>query len=383
MDRLPDSSGPPLRRFLTAFSLYTFWCLLAAISDLRGYTSLSRAAAMPLLAGIVATNLAFLVMACIDQKRRPAPKRIALAQSLLGIVWASAYAFLSSGAGELVSGIYITTFLFATLNVGRRALVYLALISVTGYGLVILVKSLLNPLQTDIWRESIPLGIFAGVVTGLLLYGINLQKSRQQMPNVDGDGASAMDKSVHGPDHDYITKTFNQRYIIDSLAREKGWTDRTNNPFSICVFDIDRFSAISAEHGSRVSEHILNEFLQRIRGVLRAMDAVNPTGIERTIGRYSNQEYIAILPHTSLRGAERCAERARQAIEDTPFERAQSLTISTGVAEYRRGETVAELLVRAEKRLKVAIKAGGNKVCGDASKKPGNAKIIELHNLKS
>jgi diguanylate cyclase (GGDEF)-like protein len=282
-----------------------------------------------------------------------------------------------------VSGIYITTFLFAAQNVGRRALVYLAIISVAGYSFAILIKSLLNPLQTDFWRESIPLGIFAGIVAWLLVYGINLQKARQQRPEPDGDETSAMNKPVRGPDHDYITKTFNQRYIIDSLAREKGWTDRTNNPFSICVFDIDRFSAISAEHGSRVSEHILEEFLQRIRGVLRAMDAVNPTGIERTIGRYSNEEYIAILPHTSLRGAERCAERARQAIAETPFEREQRLTISTGVAEYRRGETVTELLVRAENKLKVAIKAGGNKVCGDASKEAGTAKIIELHNLKS
>jgi diguanylate cyclase (GGDEF)-like protein len=113
------------------------------------------------------------------------------------------------------------------------------------------------------------------------------------------------------------------------------------------------------------------------------MDAVNPTGIGRTFGRFSNQEYIAILPHTNLRGARRCAERIREAVTGEPFSQVHQLTVSAGVTEYQRGETIADLLSRAEKSLDTAVEAGGNQVQSDAARESGNAQIIELHKLNS
>ena len=170
---------------------------------------------------------------------------------------------------------------------------------------------------------------------------------------------------------------------MDSLVREKGWTDRSNNPFSICIVDIDSFSDLSDELGPTNSDRILREFAQRVRGALRAMDAVNPTGIGRTFGRFSNLEYVAILPHTNLRGAQRCAERIRESVADEPFSEAYQLTVSAGVTEYQRGETIAELLARAEKSLDTAVNSGGNQVHGDVARETGNAEIIELHKLNS
>lgn len=380
MDTLPDNPARPLQQFLTAFSLYLLWCTLAWASDFLGYTSLPRESAVVLMSGITATNLLFVVMACANVKHQPPTQTVALAQCVLGIVWVTLYTFLSTGAGELVSGIYITTFLFATVSVGRRSLFHLAIFSVVSYGLVILVKSLVDLSMTDLWRESIHLAIFTGVIGWLIFYRLPIQRIKPQIP---GLAPGAANEQGHAPDHDYFTKSFNQRYIMDSLTREKGWTDRSNNPFSICIFDIDSFNALSAEHGTRVSERILEEFSHRVRGALRAMDTVKPTGIERTLGRFSNEEYIAILPHTSLRGAERCADRTRQAIADTPFERKHDLTISAGVAEYRRGETIAKLLARAEQALHEAIQTGGNRVCGGSTREPGSAQVIELHKLNS
>ena len=184
-------------------------------------------------------------------------------------------------------------------------------------------------------------------------------------------------------DRDYFTKSFNQRYIMDSLVREKGWTDRSNNPFSICILDIDSFSDLDDENSPVIADRVLREFSQRVRSALRAMDAVNPTGIGRTFGRFSNQEYVAILPHTNLTGAKRCAERVREAVSGKSFADTHHLTVSVGVTEYQRGETIADLLSRAERSLDTAVEAGGDQIHSDTVRQSGNAEIIELHKLNS
>jgi diguanylate cyclase (GGDEF)-like protein len=218
------------------------------------------------------------------------------------------------------------------------------------------------------WPGSIQLLIFLGIVAWLLKFA--------NRPNTEDVFHSLAESN-------YAMKSYNQRYIMESLAREKGRADRSNNPFSICIFDIDRFSKISEKHGSTISDVVLREFSKRVRGELRAMDSINPTGIERTFGRFNQEEFVTILPHTGLAGAHRCAERIRDIVADTPFDDKHTLTISAGVAVYRRGETISDLLSRTEQGLRLAILDGGNRIHGHAPGRSEPAQVFELHTLKN
>ena len=379
----PDSMARPIRQYLVAFSLYLLWCVLAWTSDFLGYTALPKESASVILAGILATNLLFLFVTCCKVINQPPKSTIALAQCIFGITWATLYTFLSSGVGELFAGIYITVFLFAVSNLRPSLLPQLAIFSAVSYSFVLLAKWLLHPITTYFWPDSIGFAFYIGFAGWLVILTRNPQRQNNLAPWGEKSLRSMANDIDQIEGRDYLTKSFHQRYIMDSLVREKGWTDRSNHPFSICIIDIDSFSDLSDELGPAISNRILQEFSERVRSALRAMDAVNPTGIGRTFDRFSNQEYIAILPHTNLRGARRCAERIREAVTGEPFSQVHQLTVSAGVTEYQRGETIADLLSRAEKSLDTAVEAGGNQVQSDAARESGNAQIIELHKLNS
>ena len=90
------------------------------------------------------------------------------------------------------------------------------------------------------------------------------------------------------------------------------------------------------------------------------MDSVNATEHRGSFGRYGGEEFIAILPGSSLGGAERCAERIRAIVAHEEFRGRYHVTVSTGVAEYERGETVPQLLTRADQALYKAKRDGRN-----------------------
>ena len=155
-----------------------------------------------------------------------------------------------------------------------------------------------------------------------------------------------IDRISQAAERNHLTKSFNRHYILDSLTREKGRTDRSNHPFSVCVLDIDHLDEARVTHGPLVCDRILKQVARHVRGELRAMDGCKSGGNRHSFGRFSEAEYIVILPQTNQGGARRCAERIRAAIELDPIDEEHAATISGGVVEYHRGETIPELLER-------------------------------------
>jgi diguanylate cyclase (GGDEF)-like protein len=382
-DTGPASSSKPMQQFSLAFGLYALWSALAWLSNFSGHTTLSTEAAIILLAGIMATNALFFSLAKTSPVHGLPNATVLLAQGVCGIAWATLYSFLSSGAGEFIPLIYITTLLFAMSNVGQRPLVQLAIFSAVSYSLVIIMKAVLAGPDSFVWPDVTPLVVFAGVTGWVLIYGRHLQELRLQLVQRNSSLQSIIDKMARTAEQDNSSAVFNQRYMMESLTREKGRTDRTNNPFSVCILDIDFFAAFIDEYGSLAAERALKNFSRRIRGELRAMDSANPCGFKRCFGRFGNEEYLVILPQTGLRGAERCGERICEAIRKWPIDETYEQTVSGGVAEYKRGETIPELLARADEALRNAKENGGNRIICSQPKKPRRAEIVPLRKLPS
>jgi diguanylate cyclase (GGDEF)-like protein len=83
------------------------------------------------------------------------------------------------------------------------------------------------------------------------------------------------------------------------------------------------------------------------------------------VGRYGGEEFVVLLAHTGLEGAAVTAERLRARTErfQLPKPAPQiALTISIGVAEYRRGETLEQVLARADRALYNAKEFGRNRI---------------------
>jgi diguanylate cyclase (GGDEF)-like protein len=376
IDHESDSTG----RFAIALFLYAVWCGLAWLSSALGETTIDARNAIIILAGISATNALFFGISRASPFHRPSETSVTAMQCVFGIVWATFYTYHSVGAGELVMGMYITTILFAIFQVNNTVLASLTGFAVISFGSVTFAKGLLMSEQITYWTDTLSLLAFLAVMTCVIVYGRHITLLKEQLQNRNEELRSVIQKISHVAERDHLTKSFNRHYIMDSLAREKGRTDRSNNPFSICIFDLDHFKLLNDDYGHLVGDRILRGFAQRVRGELRTMDAVNRSEHRRSFGRFGGEEFIAILPATNLEGAARAAERIRKSVHDRVFDDTYKVTVSVGVAEYKRGEAISQLLKRADQALYQAKDNGRDRVCVSELKKARakKARVMDL-----
>jgi diguanylate cyclase (GGDEF)-like protein len=159
--------------------------------------------------------------------------------------------------------------------------------------------------------------------------------------------------------YDELTRLLNRRSLLEQLQLEKSRADRTGTGFSIALFDIDHFKRVNDNHGHAAGDAVLKQFAELMRLVMRDSDV---------FGRYGGEEFMLILPATELAAALKGAERLRAAIAAKDWNAVVpnlALTVSAGVARYRKGEAIEQLISRADAALYQAKGAGRNQVSGE------------------
>ncbi len=139
---------------------------------------------------------------------------------------------------------------------------------------------------------------------------------------------------------DDLTKVFNYRYLMEFLESEIKRCLRYKKTVSLLFIDVDGFKRINDTFGHLVGSRALSELAQVFRKIVRETDIV---------GRYGGDEFVVILPETSLGGAMIIAERIRKMVEDYEFvaqNKTVRLTISLGVANCPRHTLTAEGLIK-------------------------------------
>ncbi len=156
---------------------------------------------------------------------------------------------------------------------------------------------------------------------------------------------------------DPLTEINNRRAIEEIALRELDRARRDGRPVSLLVFDIDHFKEINDRHGHEAGDAALKSVVEVLRRSLRSHDL---------IGRIGGEEFVAVLPSTTLAEAERIAERSRQAIEanqTTSLGTSFRFTTCIGVAELGAPpEAYKEWLARGDLALYEAKRAGRNRV---------------------
>lgn len=362
---------------------YVLWSVLAGISISVGHSELGFSGAVFLLGGIVSTNFFFQSVA---QSRLRSPEFAQLLvsyQTIMGIAWTSAYFYYSKGTGDLVLGMHMTVLMFAVFYLNTKTFLKLGFASLASYFFVIAVKIISLPDPAYNISDSNRFLVLAAVVGCCYLYSKQLRELRYQLQSRNEELQSVVDRVTKIAEQDHLTKSYNRRYIMDAIGRERGVADRTGESFSILLFDIDHFKSINDRYGHLIGDQILTDFARRVKGELRGMDTVNATDHKRSFGRYGGEEFIAVLPGTDLLGAQRCAERIRTIISGHVFRENYSITVSVGVAEYQRGETVPHLLTRADQALYRAKRDGRNQVrCSERTLEKAAPTVPKLRILK-
>lgn len=152
---------------------------------------------------------------------------------------------------------------------------------------------------------------------------------------------------------DPLTGLLNRRYIEERLSEEINRSDRSGEPLSFLMIDVDEFKSYNDRFGHPAGDEALRVVGSILRQNLRGADVAV---------RYGGEEFSVLLPNTNTEEAEAIAERIRSHIARTEFPKRQ-VTVSIGVASRLNGiQSVKDLISAADKALFRAKETGRNLV---------------------
>lgn len=152
--------------------------------------------------------------------------------------------------------------------------------------------------------------------------------------------------------HDHLTGLLNRRALMSALDKQLARTQRTKEPISVIISDIDHFKSINDTYGHDAGDAALIEVARRLQEATREYD---------TVGRQGGEEFMVILPDSGREAGVQAAERLRQAVRTELINVAPEtdlrITMSFGV--FSSHEADREELIRAADKALYRAKHGG------------------------
>ena len=108
---------------------------------------------------------------------------------------------------------------------------------------------------------------------------------------------------------DSMTGIFNRRELLSRIDLELRRLKRTKRILSLLIFNIDHFSQINEEHGYQCGDEVLKQITRTIKMSIREIDI---------LGRYSNDEFLLLLPETDEEQTSIIASRITENVAENP-----------------------------------------------------------------
>ena len=161
------------------------------------------------------------------------------------------------------------------------------------------------------------------------------------------------------PIRDSITGTFTQSTIVELLSAEISRSKRSHKPFALALLALDNIDEMETSFDDDTVERALAQVALKIWASVRSYDL---------IGRWGKNEFILLLPETSLAGASVVADRIRKNVNSVPFQLPNNghLVLSASMGFVQSGQeqvaTLDGLINAAENALSRAGQVGGNHI---------------------
>jgi diguanylate cyclase (GGDEF)-like protein len=164
----------------------------------------------------------------------------------------------------------------------------------------------------------------------------------------------ALDTLQNMATQDTLTSLLNRRTMTDLAEAEIMLMNRNGTPLSVALIDLDHFKHINDHAGHAAGDAVLCGFAVHAQGVLRQVDK---------IARWGGEEFLVLLPQVSQDNAQSAIERLRVSTECLAYAGHPGLraTFSAGIAEVQPGETLEQVIDRADRALYEAKRRGRNR----------------------
>lgn len=126
---------------------------------------------------------------------------------------------------------------------------------------------------------------------------------------------------------DPLTGLYNRRYVAPQLSVIARQAAEGGGRFAVMVIDLDRFKLVNDQFGHAAGDQVLVEVARRLSSSLRPSDL---------LARIGGEEFLVVLPLSSMAEARRIATRLCEAVDERPIHltsgQSLSVTVSIGVA---------------------------------------------------
>jgi diguanylate cyclase len=313
----------------------------------------------------IAVNVVFYLAVRTGWSQRFADPSLTFAQILAAVVLALTMVhYVNEVRGPFLM-LFFTMFFFGLFGLTTRQFLALTLLTAGGYAGLIFLEFRGQPLDNDEFRqEMLRLIVLCVVLLWMSFLGGYVTRLRAKLAQRKDALAVALARLAEQASRDELTGAYNRRHLLEIMAHERERAERHGHPFSVCILDIDHFKRFNDEHGHQVGDEVLRGFAQRMRAHSRALDWLGRQDPDHVFGRFGGEEFLLVLPQTEVAGGMRFVERVRAAVDATAFPThagPMHIAFSAGVAQYCHGESLEQLLARADAALYRAKSAGRNR----------------------
>lgn len=201
-------------------------------------------------------------------------------------------------------------------------------------------------------RAALLLMLAALVALALAVLLGHLNGLRQRLEQQHVELTEALERIRRLATHDELTGLPNRRALLQALQVAALRQARLGEPVALVMIDLDHFKAINDRWGHRAGDTVLRGFAERAQATLRGID---------TLGRWGGEEFLLLLPDTTLAQAQACVERLREHLQRTPLDEVADglmLGFSAGITAVQ-GPTDLDAAIERADRAMYRAKADG------------------------
>ncbi|MDB5052462.1 MAG: hypothetical protein JWM44_512 [Bacilli bacterium] len=164
-----------------------------------------------------------------------------------------------------------------------------------------------------------------------------------------------MDKLVKT---DALTELYNHKTFHEYLDKLVEQSESNHLPLQLAIIDIDNFKKINDTFGHAIGDVIL----KRVAAIIN--ESVTS---EEIVARYGGEEFAVIFTGSTLEQAFQKTERIRESISNMHHMEMEGkqVTVSIGLADYKKGSNKSDLFVNSDSLLYLAKNSGKNKTVAD------------------
>jgi diguanylate cyclase (GGDEF)-like protein/putative nucleotidyltransferase with HDIG domain len=197
-------------------------------------------------------------------------------------------------------------------------------------------------------EEILLLRTLADLIAGALHNALSFQKAQEQAIT------------------DGLTGVKTHRFFMEALSAEWKRSTRAGRAFALVLMDLDRFKFVNDFYGHLEGDLVLQRVGHIMETTCRRSDVV---------ARYGGDEFVILMPETSMEHARRLADKLRGWVSADPLLREKNISASFGIACYPlHGSSPQELIQVADASMYLSKHQGGNAVSTADHFDPNEAK---------